>query len=422
MTKITKSERELESLQKNLEYSNKDLKVFIADILPQKCCTRENMEDRMLEMESLVKTFGWVVILEHIQKRWLPDYNTYIGEWRLDEIIAEMELKWANLLVFWNMLKAHQIYKVNEKLKKIWAKAWDRVDLILKIFEKNAKTRESKLQIELAAIKHMWPRIFGMWMELSKQWAGTGTRWKWETNTEIMKRHLRRKQENIKKELDNYKKVRKLHRDSRQKKWLKTVWIVGYTNAWKSTLTNILTKKWVLAEDKLFATLWTSVWKMFVSTNELGEKYREKFRISEYRWLEILVNDTIWFIRDLPPELVNAFASTLEDSIESDILLHVIDSSDPKIEEKIEVVENILDKIWANQKRIYVFNKIDFLEEKPPLNPILTKEGKEVENFRGGQNKKEYLEKKYSHFNPIFISAHKNIWIPELKQEILEEL
>ena len=421
MTKIIKSERELESLQKNLEYSNKNLKVFLVDILPQKCCTRENMEDRMLEMENLVTTFWWVVILEHIQKRGLPDYNTYIWEWKLDEIIAEMELKWANLLIFWNILKAHQIYKVNEKLKKIGAKSWDRVDLILKIFERNAKTRESKLQIELASIKHMWPRIFGMWMELSKQWAGTWTRWKWETNTEIMKRHLRKKQNNIKKELEHFKKVRTQHRQARLKKWFQTVWVVGYTNAWKSTLINILTKKWVLAEDKLFATLWTSVWKMFISSEQLGEKFRNKFKISEYRGLEILINDTIWFIRDLPPELIEAFSSTLEDSIESQILLHVIDSSDPKIEEKIEVVENILDKIGAKQKRIYVFNKIDELSEEEFILKELDKENKNLEEKKY-TNKKEYFKEKYSNLNPIFISAHKNIWTDELKKRILEEL
>ena len=125
-------------------------------------------------------------------------------------------------------------------------------------------------------------------------------------------------------------------------------WVVGYTNAWKSTLTNTLTKKWVLAEDKLFATLWTSVWKMWLPTEDGRGK-------------EVLINDTIWFIRDLPPNLIDAFYSTLEDSIESQILLHVIDANDPKLWEKIEVVEDILTTIWAKQKRIYVFNKIDYL-------------------------------------------------------------
>ncbi len=190
-------------------------------------------------------------------------YKNYIWWGKLDEIMAEMQEQNANLLILWNILKPIQIYNINEKLKPIGAKAWDRIDLILKIFEKNAKTMESRLQIELASIKHMWPRIFWMSEELWSQWSGWSklSRWKWETNTEIMKRHLKEREIQIKKELEQYKKVRAEHRKSRSKKWLNTVWVVWYTNAWKSSLMNVLTKKWVLSEDKLFATLWTSVWK-----------------------------------------------------------------------------------------------------------------------------------------------------------------
>ncbi|USN57782.1 MAG: hypothetical protein H6767_05355 [Candidatus Peribacteria bacterium] len=164
-----RSERELEHLQEQVGYNEGELRVFLADVIPSECCKRENMEDRMLELENLVTTFGGVVILEHIQKRGVPDYTTYIGSGKLDEIIHEMEMQHANLLVFGNILKPHQIYAVNARLKKIGAKAWDRVDLILKIFERHAKSTEAKLQIELAAIKHMGPRIFGMGMELSRQ-------------------------------------------------------------------------------------------------------------------------------------------------------------------------------------------------------------------------------------------------------------
>jgi GTP-binding protein HflX len=127
--------------------------------------------------------------MKHIQNKEVPDYDTFIWEWRLEEIIEEMKEVWANLLILWNPLKPSQIYNINEKLKFIWAKAWDRIDLILKIFERNARSKEAKLQIELASIKHMWPRIYDMWMELWKQWG----KWKWETNTEIMKRHLAKK-------------------------------------------------------------------------------------------------------------------------------------------------------------------------------------------------------------------------------------
>ncbi len=390
------SERELEQLSQNLEYSKKQLKIFIVDIIPSECCKRENMENRMVETENLVNTFWWIVILKHIQKRWIPDYRTYVWEWKLDEIIDEMKLLKADLLVFWNILKPHQIYNVNNKLRTIWVKAWDRVDLILKIFERHAKTKESRLQIELAAIKHMWPRIFGMWMELSRQSAWIWTRWKWETNTEIMKRHLRKRELAIKKELEKYKNVREIHRKSRERKWFFTVWIVWYTNAWKSSLLNILTKKWVLSEDKLFATLWTNVWKMYIKPEEISEEMKQKFRLGEYEWMEILLNDTIWFIRDLPPNLIEAFRSTLEDSIESDLLLHVVDSSDSKIDEKIKVVDDILEEIWANQTKIYVFNKIDLVDSSL-----------------------EDLQKRFLDLEPIFTSSYKSKWLDNLKKEIL---
>jgi len=165
-----KSARELEQLQGNLEYSWKELRVFIADLLPHNIMSDEEMKTRMDEVENLVSTFWWIVVLKHIQKKSLPDYKTYIWSWRLEDIIREMKLEKADILIFWNILKPHQIYNVNEILRGIGAKAWDRVDLILKIFERHAASAEAKLQIELAAIKHMWPRIFGMGMELSRQW------------------------------------------------------------------------------------------------------------------------------------------------------------------------------------------------------------------------------------------------------------
>jgi len=399
-----KSDRELEQMQQILEYWDTELRVFIADILPADIEIRQQMEDRMIELENLVNTYGWVVIVKHIQNKSVPDYNTFIGEWRLDDIIEEMKEQDANVLILGNILKAQQIYKINEKLRPLWAKAWDRVDLILKIFERHAKSREAKLQIELAAIKHMWPRIFGMWMELSKQGWWVWTRWKWETNTEIMKRHLRKKEQHIRKDLEQYEKVRAQHRQSRARKWIQTVGVVGYTNAWKSTLTNVLTKKGVLAEDKLFATLWTSVWKMFIEAS-----YDEKTWVY-IKPKEVLINDTIWFIRELPPKLIDAFKSTLEDSIESNLLLHVVDASDPKVEIKIKVVDEILENIWAKQKKIYVFNKID------EISPLL---GGDVTEWPRGV---DYLKEKFKDLNPIFVSAYEKIGLDELKKEIVEEL
>ena len=339
-----------------MEDKDQQLRVYLVDIV-SKDITPALLEDRMNELESLLTTYGGIVVLKKFQKKDQPDYQTYVGKGKLEEIMADMQRLDANLLIVGNVLKPSQIYHINELLRPIGAKARDRVDLILKIFDKHATSMESRLQVELAAIRHMWPRIFGMGMELSKQWGNAGGG-KWamrgigETNTEIMKRHLKYKILKIETELKEYEQMRKLHRDSRIRKGMPTVGIVGYTNTGKSSLLNAMTKKWILAENKLFATLGTHVGKLYIMTDsETGQGK------------EILLNDTIGFIRDLPPKLIKSFSSTLEDSIESDLLLHVIDASDPFIDERISIVNNILDEIWAKQKRIMVFNKIDLLDK-----------------------------------------------------------
>lgn len=274
-------------------------------------------------------------------------------------------------------------------------KAWDRVDLILKIFALHADSPESRLQIELASIKHMGPRIFGMGMELSRQGGGSkggasGARGIGETNTEIMKRHLREKAEDIKERLKVYEKVREQHRKHRKRMGLPTVGIVGYTNAGKSTLMNALTHKGVIAENKLFATLGTSVGKMYVPPDDPESCDRGE---------EVLVNDTIGFIRDLPPDLIAAFSSTLEDSIESDLLLHVIDAADPKVFEKVAVVNETLEKIGAKQRRIFVFNKIDVCPKERLM------EVRMGLPLMGADNDEPSLAERVTDPEPSFVSA-----------------
>lgn len=359
------------------------MKVILVDIVPKQS-KNEDLDYRMLELENLTSTYWGLVVVKKFQKRDYPDYNTYLGSWKLDEIRILADELGVELLIIWNILKPAQIYNINNFFEKKGSKlrVWDRVDLILKIFDLHAASPEAKLQIELASIRHMGPRIYGMWMELSRQWGWIGTSGIWETNIEIMKRHLREREFKLIEKLEKYEHTRAEHRKARKRRNLKTVWIVGYTNAGKSMLMNTFTHKGVLVENKLFATLGTSVGNLYLSDESWNR--------------EVLVNDTIWFIRDLPPELIKAFSSTLEDSIESDVLIHVIDSSDLRVWEKIQIVEETLDRIWTIQPRIYVFNKIDLITKKR-----ITE-----------------LKKEFKNLNPVFISAYKKVLIEELKEKI----
>lgn len=359
-------------------------KVVLAEVItdvPNKLLVDQRLE----ELQQLVSTYGGLTITEIIQQRAVPDYTYYIGKGKLEEIRELMLATWAQVLILGNILKPRQIYSLSEYLRKDWLQARDRVDLILKIFDRHAVSMEARLQIELAAIQHMGPRIFGMGMELSRQGWGTGNvRGIGETNTERMRRHLAQRKEQIAKKLKQYEHVRATHRQARRRSQLPTVGLVGYTNAGKSSLMNVLTHKGVLVEDKLFATLGTSV----------GE-----VRIDDQQWGKtILVNDTIGFIRDLPPTLIQAFTSTLEDSTEADVLLHMVDAADPLLEDKMDVVESILDQIGAHQQRLVVMNKIDLVD---PL-------------------KLAILKKQFPH--AIYISTAERLGIEVLKKNIVAAL
>ena len=359
-------------------------KVILVDIINPRV-SKKQAGDRMIESENLVNTYGWFVIIKKIQRKVVPDYETYIWKWKLEEIRSDALETWAKLIIINNNLKTKQLFNIERFLEKDSIKIWTRVDLILKIFEKHATTLESRLQIELAAIRQLWPRIFWMWLELSKLAWWIWTRWKWETNTEIMKRHLALKEKRVKDKLKKIWNRHELYRKNRERKWLNTVAIVWYTNAWKSQTLLALTWKQVKIKDELFATLDTRIWDLFLP------KLQKK----------CLISDTIWFIQDLPPDLIDAFKSTLDETLHADLILHVIDYSDSQKEKKIKIVHEILENIWVSGKQIiFVCNKIDLIKTL----------------------KTKTFFKKYKRFNPCAISAIDKTWIKQLVNIIEKSL
>ncbi len=323
------------------------LRAVLADVIHY-ATSKQAAEDRMAELADLTRTYGGLAVVKTIQRRAKPDYATFVGKGKIKEIIDTQPLHQANVLVVNELLKPGQIFNLEEVLAPAKIKVWDRIDLILHIFDKHATSAEAKLQIELARLRHMGPRIYNLGAQLGRQRGGTGTRGgAGEGNTEVMKRHLREQERRILTKLEAYESQHVEQRKNRVRNKFKTVALVGYTNAGKTSLLNALTKRREYADDKLFATLETRI----------GELYLPELKTS------VLLSDTIGFIQGLPPELVQAFRSTLSEAIHADLILHVIDATDPKTDMKIKVVEDILLELGLGDRpRIQVFNKLDDLE------------------------------------------------------------
>jgi GTPase len=339
------------------------------------------------ELESLIATLGGKIVDRVIQNLERSNNFTYIGRGKVTEVASKIKELEVDVVILNAMVKPRQVHALKAQLQKAKSdiQVWDRVDLILHIFDKHAQTQEAKLQIELARMNYMGPRIYGMGFVMSRQGGGIGTSGVGETNTELMRRHWRDQKKKITDELARISKSRQLQLEQRKRAGFKTVSLVGYTNAGKSSLFNLLTGKAKLAKNVLFATLDSSVGKMYI----------------EDLHKEVLVTDTIGFIRDLPPLLISAFKSTLMESINADVLLHVIDVSDHEVETKIEVVKEILKELGRNTEDIvYVFNKTDAV---PDLD-------------------KEAFLQKYDSFSPLFISVKNVTGIDEVKSTITKNL
>ena len=302
-------------------------------------------DSSMEELAALVETAGGEVIVTLIQNRPSPDPRSFIGDGKVAEMKALIALNDCDLAVFDNELSPSQMRVLSEDLG---IRVLDRSGLILDIFAQRARTREGKLQVELAQYQYLLPRLTGMWTHLVRQTASAGsspigTRGPGETQLETDRRHIRRKIQALQSSLAEVRKQRSTQRSLRLKNRLPLVALIGYTNAGKSTLLNTLTASSIPANDRLFDTL---------------DPTTRRFPLAPGQ--EILLSDTVGFIRKLPTHLVEAFKATLEELRYADVLLHVIDLSNPEWEEQAEVVDRLVRQLGAEQTPcLRVFNKCD---------------------------------------------------------------
>ena len=301
------------------------------------------IEESMEELKRLADTAGAKVVGAFTQRKEKPDAAFFLGKGKVNELAMEIQNLEATLLILDDELTPSQQHNLERLLG---VKVIDRTALILDIFAQRARSREGKMQVELAQLRYNLPRLTGQGLVLSRLGGGIGTRGPGETKLEVDRRRIYSKIHDIEEQIEGMKKSRSLHRERRKESQIPLVALVGYTNAGKSTLLNKLTGSKVFAEDKLFATLDTTTRYL-----QLPEKQ------------EILLTDTVGFIQKLPHTLVKAFRATLEEVQEADLLLHVVDCSNENVEAQIEAVVAVLKELKADDKPVlYVFNKSDLLD------------------------------------------------------------
>ena len=358
--------------------------------------TMERTEEYLSELAFLLDTAGGVPIKTFIQKLDHPDKRTYVGKGKVEEIKEFIDAENINLVVIDDELTPSQLRNLERELN---LRILDRTTLILDIFAKRARTSIAKTQVELAQYQYMLPRLTRMWTHLERQRGGIGMRGPGETQIETDRRIILEKISLLKEKLRSIDKQKTLQRKNRES--LVRVALVGYTNVGKSTLMNLLSKSDVFAENKLFATLDTTVRKVVIEN------------------LPFLLTDTVGFIRKLPHGLVESFKSTLDEVREADLLIHVVDISHRDYEEQINEVNKTLQEIEAIDKpTILVFNKIDaytYIEKEPDDLTPMTKENQSLEMLE-----KHWMAKNTEH--TLFISAGQKINIEKLRNLMYEEI
>ena len=386
--------------------SPQERNTFSTDVIPEKAIlvsvcasgiSMESAEEYLNELEFLLETAGGLTVKKVIQKLEKPDTRTYIGTGKLEEIKEYKDALEADFLVFDDELSPTQLRNLEREFN---CRILDRTTLILDIFAKRARTSIAKTQVELAQLQYMLPRLTRLWTHLERQRGGIGMRGPGETQIETDRRLITEKISLLKERLRSIDKQKTLQRKNRES--LVRVALVGYTNVGKSTLMNLLSKSDVFAENKLFATLDTTVRKVVIDN------------------LPFLLTDTVGFIRKLPHGLVESFKSTLDEVCEADLLLHVVDISHPNYEEQIQAVNKTLEEIGALDKpTILVFNKIDnytyIQKDEDDLTPM-TKANWSLEMLQ-----ESWMAKQNEH-DTIFISAVNKENIDRLRTLMYERI
>ncbi len=366
-------------------------------------------EESLEELKLLSETAGAEVLDAVIQERQKLDPAFFVGKGKTDQIADLSRRKGANIVIFDHDLSPAQVYNLEKRLD---IKVIDRSTLILDIFAKRARSKESKIQVELAQLKYLLPRLTRGWTHLSRQWGGIGTKGPGETQLEMDRRRVRKKILDLEKSLVKIDKERTVQRKRRKDMFSDgsicggKVTLVGYTNAGKSTLFNQLTKASIKTEEKLFTTL--------DSTTRLIRFAKEGKHLGDFK---IVLTDTIGFIRKLPHHLVASFKSTLDEVRLADLLLHVVDVSHPDFAQHIDKVNQVLSELDSLDKpTIMVYNKIDRLNQFVPTPPGSTMN----ENYIPGTSL--YFSNSDQKENKIFISAQEEIGISDLIERIKEYL